>query len=152
MKEGYRSILLAYDGSRRGHLALEGAMPLLKSSNCAVHLLAVMPVSGTVTSAEGFFSEAFYKDERERVQGVLDDGIKRLKEQGITAEAHLRCGQPARQICELAQDLNTDLVVVGHQHRGPLARWWQGSVGASLIDLLDCSLLIVQGENGNDGW
>ena len=82
--------------------------------------------------------------ERERVEAVLDEGISVLKQQGIEAQGHLRAGEPSHQIAKLAQDLGTDLVVVGHQRRGVLARWWQGSVGASLLDRLDCSLLVAQ--------
>lgn len=125
-------------------MALRRALPLLRGDETRVHLLAVVPMTGVVATAEGFYTEGMYEAERERVQSLLDEGVNLLKERGIEAEGHLRAGQPAHQISELAADLAADLVVVGHQRRGALARWWQGSVGASLLDKLECSLLVAQ--------
>ena len=139
----FENILLAYDGSQTGRAALECAQPLL-CSGAAVHLLAVVPISGRLVTAEGYYTEAMFDAERERVQQVLDEGVALLRERGVGAQGHLRAGQPARQISLLAEELGVDLVVVGHHHRGPLARWWQGSVGASLLDRLECSLLVAQ--------
>src|SRR5699024_5301278 len=82
--------------------------------------------------------------ERERVEAVLEEGIAILDREGVDAQGYLRAGEPSHQIARLAQDLEVDLVVVGHQRRGVLARWWQGSVGASLLDRLDCSMLVAQ--------
>lgn len=146
----FRQILLAYDGTQRGRLALRRSLPLLKGANKRVHLLAVIPVTGAVAAAEGFYSEQLYEEERERIHGVLQEGIKLLADLGVDATGAVRCGQPARKISEVARETGADLVVVGHEQRGPLARWWQGSVGASLIDLLDCSLLVVQDDDAAD--
>lgn len=142
--DGFERILLAYDGTRRGRIALRRSLPLLDGAAPPVHLLAVIPVTGAVAAAEGFYSEQLYEEESERIRSILDEGVALLEEHGVTATGYVRCGQPARQIAQLARELEVDLVVVGHERRGPLARWWQGSVGASLIDLLDCSLLVVQ--------
>lgn len=141
--EGFNKILLAYDGSEQGRVALKRALPLL-ADGVEVHLLAVVPLTNAVAAAEGFYTEAMYEAERERVQAVLDEGVRLLGERGIEATGHLRAGQPAHQISELASRLGADLVVVGHHRRGPLQRWWQGSVGASLLDRLECSLLVAQ--------
>jgi nucleotide-binding universal stress UspA family protein len=40
--------------------------------------------------------------------------------------------------------MSADLIVVGHnQHTSFAARWWKGSVGASLLDHAPCSILIA---------
>jgi len=140
---GFDTIVLAYDGTERGRKALRHSLAFLRASNADVHLLAVVSVAGAL-AAEGFFTEALYAEERERVQAILDEGLHILEGEGIEGTGHIRCGEPARRISELADQVGADLVVVGHLPRGPLARWWQGSVGASLIDLLDCSLLVLQ--------
>jgi len=148
----FEKILLAYDGSEKGRVALRRSLQILHSDAVhEVHLLAVVPLTGAVAAAEGFYTESMYEAERERVEAVLDEGISVLKQQGIEAQGHLRAGEPSHQIAKLAQDLGTDLVVVGHQRRGVLARWWQGSVGASLLDRLDCSLLVAQQASDSSG-
>jgi nucleotide-binding universal stress UspA family protein len=40
--------------------------------------------------------------------------------------------------------MSADLIVVGHnQNTSFAARWWKGSVGASLLDYSPCSILIA---------
>lgn len=143
--QNFETILLAYDGSERGRVALRRCLPLMDSSEVTIHLLAVVPLAGAVAAADGFYTESMYEAERDRIQEILDEGVERLKGHGITATGYLRAGEPAHQIADLAADLNVDLVVVGHQRRGLLSRWWRGSVGASLLDRLDCCLLVAQG-------
>jgi nucleotide-binding universal stress UspA family protein len=41
----------------------------------------------------------------------------------------------------VANEVGSDLVVVGHHKQSTLARWLVGSVTATLIDRLNCSLL-----------
>jgi nucleotide-binding universal stress UspA family protein len=48
------------------------------------------------------------------------------------------------EICRLAKSLGVDLIVIGHnQSTSFAARWWKGSVGASILDYSPCSLLIA---------
>ena len=145
--KNFEKILLAYDGSEQGRIALRRSLPLLSADGVEVHLLAVVPLAGAVAAAEGFYTESMYESERERVENVLAEGVALLKERQLDAEGHLRAGEPAHQIAKLAGELGVDLVVVGHQRRGLLARWWQGCVGASLLDRIDCSLLVAQAPN-----
>lgn len=142
--QNFEKILLAYDGSEQGRIALRRTLPLLGAGEVEVHLLAVVPLTGAVAAAEGFYTESMYEAERERIEKILAEGVGLLKQRGVDAEGHLRAGEPAHQIARLADELSVNLVVVGHQRRGVLARWWQGSVGASLLDRLNCSLLVAQ--------
>lgn len=150
--QDFENILLAYDGSEKGRVALRRSKQLLMSEGVQqVHLLAVVPLTGAVAAAEGFYTESMYEAERERIEAVLDEGVSLLEQEGIEARGHLRAGEPSHQIARLANDLEADLVVVGHQRRGVLARWWQGSVGASLLDRLNCSLLVAQETSDTSG-
>jgi len=142
--QNFETILLAYDGSEEGRVALRRSLPLLNAGVVQVHLLAVVALSNAVATAEGFYTESMYESERERVEKILAEGVAMLEARGIQAQSYLRAGEPAHQISRLAEELKADLVVVGHQRRGVLARWWQGSVGASLLDRLNCSLLVAQ--------
>ena len=47
---------------------------------------------------------------------------------------------------QMASELGVDLIVLGHRQRLSFAaRWWKGSVGASLLDYAPCSILIARG-------
>jgi len=88
--------------------------------------------------------EELLEEEKKRTQTVLDEGIRSLRERGFNATGHLAVGEPVEEICRLAKTLRTDLIVVGHnQTTSFAARWWKGSVGASLLDYAPCSILIA---------
>jgi len=145
----YSRILLAYDGSLEGRIALrEGALVALRS-DARVFLLSVIAPSAGMEIAESVYAgpigqrEAFYR-------AVLDEGALRLKEIELTVEAKLSAGDPAREIAAFARQIRADLVVVGHRRKNPFVRWWSGPSGAYLSDLLDCSLLISRNTMGDD--
>ena len=101
-----------------------------------------MPPSLFLT--EGFVPEELLEEEKKRTQTVLDEGIRTLRDRGFKTTGHLAVGEPVEEICRLAKTLGTDLIVVGHnQNTSFAARWWKGSVGASLLDYAPCSILIA---------
>jgi len=140
----YRKILLAYNGSAEGKRALVECAELANFLHAETHLLAVASMPPSLFLTEGFVPEELLEEEKKRTQSVLDEGIASLKQQGFAAAGHLAVGEPVEEICRLAKSLHSDLIVVGHnQNTSFAARWWKGSVGASLLDYAPCSLLIA---------
>jgi nucleotide-binding universal stress UspA family protein len=140
----YRKILLAYNGSAEGKRALLECAELANFLGAETHLLAVASMPPSLFLTEGFVPEELLEEEKKRTQQVLDEGIATLKERGFAAAGHLAVGEPVEEICRRAKDLAVDLVVVGHnQNTSFAARWWKGSVGASLLDYSPCSILIA---------
>jgi len=104
--------------------------------------VASMPPSLFLT--EGFVPEELLEEEKKRTQAVLDEGIRSLRDRGFSATGHLSVGEPVEEICRLAKSLGVNLIVLGHnQNTSFAARWWKGSVGASLLDYAPCSILIA---------
>ena len=140
----YRKILLAYNGSREGKRALFECAELAVFHHAETHLLAVASMPPSLFLTEGFVPEELLEEEKKRTQTVLDEGIRGLRERGFNATGHLAVGEPVEEICRLAKSLNADLVVLGHnQNTSFAARWWKGSVGASLLDYAPCSILVA---------
>src|SRR5437667_217841 len=140
----YRKILLAYNGSHEGKRALLECGDLAGFLNAETHLLAVASMPPSLFLTEGFVPEELLEEEKKRTQTVLDEGIRTLRDRGDNATGHLAVGEPAEAICRLAKSLGADLIVVGHnQNTSFAARWWKGSVGASLLDYSPCSILIA---------
>lgn len=146
----YRTILLAYDGSLEGRLALREGARLAQVCAARVVLLAVVdPTDGFVPLAGGIagvYIQPEIPDRTDDFQSILDEGFARLTKMGVQAEARLERGEPIDRITEVAKQVSADLVVVGHQKRGMVARWLIGSVAASLTDSLECSLLVARME------
>ena len=140
----YRKILLAYDGSHEGKHALLEAADLASFLQAEAHLLAVATMPPSLFLTEGFVPEELLEEEKKRSQAVLDEGIRNLRDRGFKAQGHLAVGEPVEEICRLAKSLGVDLVVIGHnQNTSFAARWWKGSVGASLLDYAPCSILVA---------
>lgn len=136
----YRKILLAYDGSIEGRRALREGATLAKHCNAEVFLLAVVDNTALVTS-DGSFS-GILDSEKDEFEKLLAEGVRRLENIGFHPQHRLGWGQPATQIVAVAEEINADLVVVGHRHKGTLEEWWTGSVGVYLVKNLKCSLLV----------
>jgi len=145
----YRNILLAYDGTREGALALREGALLAKTCGAKVVLLCVVPTPAGLAAAEGTYESAAdkqfagYKD-------LLQQGVVWLKQRGIDCVAKIATGEPAPIIGKIARESEADLVVVGHHRRTFLARWWSGSTNAYLSDNLHCSLLMASNPLGDD--
>ena len=140
----YQRILLAYNGSKDGKRALLEIGDLASFLKAETHLLAVASMPPSLFLTEGFVPEELLEEEKKRTQSVLDEGIRTLRERGFNATGQLAVGEPVEEICRFAKNLGVDLVVVGHnQNTSFAARWWKGSVGASLLDYSPCSILIA---------
>lgn len=139
----YEKILLAYDGSVEGRLALREGAKLAQLCGAEVFLLAVVNLSAGIIMAEGAAPGAA-EHQQNAYKEVLNEGVKQLKAMGFTPTHRLEFGDPASQIAAVAREINAGLVVVGHRQQSAFARWWRGSVGASLHEQLSCSLLIAQ--------
>ena len=141
----YRTILLAYDGTLEGRLALREGAQLAQICGARVVLLAVVEHGPEVFAGVG---DAVYvtPDRTDEVQKTLDEGAARLVRMGFNPEVRLERGPAAESIKSVAQEVSADLVVVGHHKQGAMARWLMGSVTTSLSDSLDCSLLVARME------
>lgn len=139
----YKNVLLAYDGSVEGRLALREGARLARLCGANAFLLAVVNVSTGLVMAEGAVPGAL-EHERGVYEDVLEEGLRRLRQMGFSPTGRLETGDAAHQIAETAESIGADLVVVGHRHQSTFARWWRGSVGATLLERLKCSLLIAQ--------
>ena len=145
----YAKILLAYDGSVEGRLALREGAKLARLCQAEVFLLAVINLSVGIIMAESTMPGAA-ELEQDAYRKVLAEGVQSLKAMGVSPTPRLEFGDPANQISAVAREIGSDLVVVGHRHQSTFARWWRGSTDATLLDELSCSLLIAQVETVAD--
>ena len=145
----YHRILLAYDGSVEGRLALREGARLAQICHAEVFLLAVVDLSSGMSIGEAAVP-GLVLAQQEAFEEVLNEGVRRLTAMGFQPKAKLGLGDPAEEIAIIAREIGADLVVVGHRQQGTLARWWRGSVGMRLVNNLDCSLLVGRVEISDD--
>lgn len=137
----YRDILLAYDGSRESREALQQGAELARACGARVLLLAVAHPAEGLLPVEG--PPAIVANDQDCIASDLLEGLATLRQRGLASEADLRFGNPAEQISAVAQERGADLIVIGHRNQSLFARWWNGSVGASVLDHAPCSILVA---------
>jgi nucleotide-binding universal stress UspA family protein len=115
-------ILMAYDGTIEGQHALLAAPEIKLLPHDETHLLAVLPMPAGLFLAEGYVP---------------------LIAQGFPATGHMSWGEPVEEICKLAAQLKSSMILVAHPRATSFAaRWWRGWVGSSLLEQTPCSLLV----------
>jgi nucleotide-binding universal stress UspA family protein len=140
----FKRILMAYNGTLEGRAALFACAEVATFAKAETHLLAVATMPSSMFLTEGFLPEELIEEEKQRMQEVLDEGLAALTQSGFTVTGHLAVGEPVEEICRVASEVEADLIVLGHKQKQSFgARWWRGSVGATLLDYAPCSLLVA---------
>ena len=117
----------------------EGAL-IAQSFGASAHLLIIDPETTVGLLAEGYDGLPLPA----KGQALLDLGLARLKQLGVSATGELLCGEPTPLIVDRVQRLKIDLVVLGHRRQSFLNRWWSGATGGYIVDGISCSLLVAR--------
>jgi membrane fusion protein (multidrug efflux system) len=139
----YQRILLAYDGSIEGRTALREGALLARRYGAQVFVLSVIREAAGTKLGEGVGGGGIAQ-QRGEYERVLQEGMARLTALGFQATGKLVIGEPAREIAAYAEQVQADLVVVGHRRQSAIGRWWSGASGAYLSDHIRCSLLVCR--------
>ncbi|WP_372785363.1 universal stress protein [Phenylobacterium sp.] len=139
----YQRVLLAYDGTADGALALREGALLAKQCCAQIILLAVVPESAGTRLADGVYAGAVAQ-QIDTYKELLAGAVAWLEARGYRPVAKLVVGEPAPVIGAVAEEVAADLVVVAHHRQGFLSRWWSGSTDSYLSDHLGCTLLIAR--------
>jgi nucleotide-binding universal stress UspA family protein len=139
----YKKILLCYDGSREGRKALRCGADLALDLHAETHLLSVVDMRSTIAQSAGLLTDVACGRFEETAREILQEGVDWLTERGVRAQGHFAFGHPIDEIANLANELQVDLVVVGHRCRTGLSRWWMGAGNTPLLDRVSCSILVA---------
>lgn len=137
----YQDILLAYDGSPESREALTQCRSLAINCNANILLVAVANPEATGFPIDGM--TVHFDPSRQDISADLRKGQSELSAYGLDVQIRLCFGNPAEQITAIAREIHADLIVVGHRNQSALARWWNGSVGVSILDSAPCSVLVA---------
>ncbi len=113
----YKRILLGYDGSESGQQALLDSREIAQWSQAELLLVAVMPLPITALGPEGgVYDETLEREERARYQAILDAGVQRLAQAGLSARGEVLKGDPVHELARAAERLKADLIGLVLQH------------------------------------
>jgi nucleotide-binding universal stress UspA family protein len=146
----YRTVMVPLDGSPFGECALPLAMSIARRAGARLQLVQVMPLLDSIyTDAPLFIDSTFEKEllEHERAShlGYLQRTAKKLKAAALVSVETIRLeGDIPGMLREQALLANAELVVMTTHARGPVGRFWLGSVADELVRKLPMPVLLVR--------
>lgn len=145
----FRSVVVPLDGSQFGEYALPHALGLAQRAKAKLDLAHVYePFSYTQLSV----ATARINDKRAAEKGrvYLEDVERRVKAAvpAVEVASTLLQGSVADALCESIVRENPDLVVMTTHGRGPLSRFWLGSVASEMVQRSSAPVMLVRPQEG----
>lgn len=144
-------VLLASDGSAAAHRAIVRGVTVLGTDHRFVALSVVPPAFVPATPLSPMDNHPTMSDPEleERVEQEEEaDSTTALaglvQELGIDADQRVVVGEPGPTICDLAQELAADVVVIGSHGHGWLRRVFLGSVSQHVLHHSPCPVLVIR--------
>lgn len=140
-------LLVAVDGGEASRRAARFALDLAKQTSSRVTLLFVLepprlvPLGPLDSFVEIRGSDKEHIDAAHR---MLDDVASAFAPQQVRIDRLVEVGQAAETICEQAERLNADLIVVGARGTGAAARWLLGSVSDRVVHHAKRTVAVVR--------
>ncbi|MEM1308834.1 MAG: universal stress protein [Cyanobacteria bacterium P01_H01_bin.153] len=131
----FKTILFPIDMSPEAQQAAHLAIDLVKQHQSQLVLVSVVETPENADHPEQASTEA--------VAALLNQAKALFAQQGIESKAIEREGQPAFVICDVADEINADLIVMGCRGIGLIEEAKQESVTNRVINLSPCPVLIV---------
>ena len=139
-KVGWKTIVLATDGSRYSAVAAERAIAFARSYGGELKVLSVVDVPTE------FYAEApqAVDDLVQQAKGFVAQVKKQAEAAGIKAETFVGEAEAYQAINKLAQEQKADMIVIGSHGRTGLRRLLMGSVAEKAIGYSTCPVLVVK--------
>jgi nucleotide-binding universal stress UspA family protein len=137
------AIVVGTDGSPGAEAAIKKVIELARGTNATVHLVCAYPGRSTLERI-GMTAKQELVDLRGVAFDVLARDEHRFDDAGFTVEKHVREGDAAHTILDVAAEQDADLIVVGAQGTTRHRRFTLGAVATKLAHHAQTSLLIVR--------
>jgi nucleotide-binding universal stress UspA family protein len=135
----FKTVLFPVDGSREAREAADTVANIVKTFSSKLVLLSVVEqnLQGEATPDASTMSSP------EEVAKLLQGAQALFAEKGIEATVVEREGMPSFTICDVADEVNADLIVMGCRGLGLTTEGASESVTNRVVNLSPCPVLIV---------
>jgi nucleotide-binding universal stress UspA family protein len=146
----FKSILVPVDFSPHSERAVEVAMEMAAAMGAEVHLLHVYGIPVGV-AGPGIYDTALpvgvLTDLRDSAAKALEELVARFGERGVKVSGLVREGVPAGTIVDTAEEVGSDLIVMGTRGLSGLKHVLLGSVAERTLRSASCPVLAVPRED-----
>lgn len=131
----FKTVLFPIDQSREAREAADMVVNIVQKYGSKLVLLSVVEEVADSTGS--------VMTSPETVAQLLENAKSLFSQQGIPAETLERQGKPAFTICDVADEIGADLIIMGCRGLGLTDEGSQDSVTTRVINLSPCPVLIV---------
>ncbi|WP_257350361.1 universal stress protein [Pseudalkalibacillus decolorationis] len=152
---GYRKVLVAFDGSKGSMDALKQGMDYMKDDQfrefTIVNVVNAEPEPAYV--APGAIPPVVQRNEVqenkqvelvEKGEQTINEAKTALIKENMHANIIVLEGEPAKRICDYAEEHEMDLIIIGNRGLSGLKKLVQGSVSQKVTKQASCSVLVVK--------
>ncbi len=137
---GWKTIVLATDGSKYSSAAADRAIAFAKSYGGALKVISAVDVPSE------FYAEApeAVEDLIRKAKGFVADVKHKADDSGVSAETFVVEAEAHQAIIDLVRGRKADIIVLGSHGRTGLRRLLMGSVTEQVIGHANCPVLVVK--------
>jgi nucleotide-binding universal stress UspA family protein len=139
------AIVVGTDGSPGAEAAIQKVIELTKGSGATIHLVCAYPAQHMLERL-GLTGSNESVDLRGVATDVVARDEYRFTDAGFSVEKHVREGDPAHTLLDVAKEQAADLIAIGAHGTTGARRFSIGGVAAKLSHHIDTSLLIVRSD------
>lgn len=133
----FKTVLFPIDSSREAREAADVVVNIVQKYGSRLVLLSVVEQTTSEKQGEDVMSSP------DTVAQLLENAKSLFSAQGIAADTIEREGKPAFTICDVADEIEANLIVMGCRGLGLTDEGSQDSVTNRVINLSPCPVLVV---------
>lgn len=137
----FKTILVPYDGSGPAKRAAAKAIELAKDQGAELYGVKVISFIGELIVPTDSVWAIVQKEVRAKAKGIIDEFVQMANEQGLNVQTTIRDGDITSEIVTYANEIGTDLIVMGFGGRG--GRGKPGQHVVKVIREYPCPVMIV---------
>ncbi|MCE1114926.1 MULTISPECIES: universal stress protein [Pseudomonas] len=141
-------VLIAIDASPAVASLLTLARRYCRPGEHTLHVLLAIDATFAVHEQRTAYTEQELEeypaacDEQQLAEQAVSSAVKTLREAGFDSLGCMVAGQPEDVIVAKAQELECELIIMGHRHLSRLGRLLDPSISAKVIDRVQVPVLV----------
>jgi len=138
----YKKVVLAVDGSDVSKVAAKHAVNLAKQGGGTIIAVHVIPPID-VTDIETFRPDTVLEGLKKEGEKILSEVKDLAEREDVQIQIRIADGVPYDKICEVADESDADLIIMGSHGRTGIGKVFIGSVTERVINKTKCRPVLV---------
>lgn len=134
--------LLAIDESEGSEKATDYLIDTANADD-KIYLLHVIPEPTRDFWSDDYNPVIAENKLRDEGQEIAREVSRKLRNQQLSVEWEVLMGSAGEEICELADNLDVDAIVMGRRGQGPVSELLLGSVSQYVVHHASCSVTVI---------